>query len=778
MSAVGQDIHAADGEIDVRVAAQRLADGRTEFALQERREGEEWSERRLPRSRFFPVDASVGRWLASSPLAVGLPGVGEIEVRVTTQLLADGRMEFALQERREGEEWGERRLPDSRFLPAEAPAGRWLASSPLAVSLPDPDGERVRIEVRVAAQLLADGRMEFAIQERREDVEWGERRLPRSRFLPAAAPEDRWLASSPLTVSAPGATRDIEVRVAAQRLSDGRTQFALQERRVDGEWGPRRLPRSRFFPAGAAVGRWLASSPLAVSLLVPDPPPDMPAPSPTSRPALPPVELNISASVTVSAQHRAELVGRAIAELRDQMPESATKIEGLPWAKDGIAIGELNALRGLILLAKLGYAPGLIEEPWVVHGKNHAALESLWFLAINHPETLGKIMSHPTIRDGITDQEAKILATLTTAANPAGFFLDDHDLLDKLLDPGQVTLEERTITLPLAGETDITIIRTGPGVDSTMDYLEKSVRSIEEFMGLPFPRRQVIYLFVQAPGGGMHLGNHVQIRADEQSTSGESMLTIIAHEASHYYWTGAAGWLVEGAATFMESVVKGTLHGPYELGPCTLAQTISEFEELAPDPESWVYHDCQYSLGERLFRDLYHSMDETAFRRAFRRLYLHTVFDAPDECDNSTTTICHVKEAFTAFVPEGMRSVVEEVFARRYGDTDLADGSIEGVITGPDGRSHRQTALGVNRGGVSHRVETAPDGTFDVAVQSGSFSLEVYVLVDTEWRFVGWYDGKGGTTADPGQAFRVIVRGTAVEGIQIRLPPGLPTSGQ
>ena len=67
LSAFAQAAHAVAGQIELRVAAQRLADGRTEFAIQERREGEEWGERRLPRSRFFPAGASVGSWLASAP---------------------------------------------------------------------------------------------------------------------------------------------------------------------------------------------------------------------------------------------------------------------------------------------------------------------------------------------------------------------------------------------------------------------------------------------------------------------------------------------------------------------------------------------------------------------------------------------------------------------------------------------------------------------------------------------------------------------------------------
>ena len=242
------------------------------------------------------------------------------------------------------------------------------------------------------------------------------------------------------------------------------------------------------------------------------------------------------------------------------MPELATKIGGLPWVKDGIGSGEFNAIRGLIRLADAGHTARLIEQPWVVEGRNHPALESLWFLAINHPETLDKIMSHPTISDGITEQEAKVLATL--------YVLDGDELLDKLLDPEQVILEERTITLPLAGETELTIIRTRPGVDRTMDLLEQSVRSIEEFMGLPFPRRQGdLTCSLPAPGGGINFSTHVHIRADEQVTSSDrvragAMLSLLAHETSHHYWRCLPRWMAEGAAVFMDIVVADRIHDP------------------------------------------------------------------------------------------------------------------------------------------------------------------------------------------------------------------------
>ena len=66
----GVAAQAPDAEAEVRITARRLADGRTEFALQERAAGDSWGERRLPGSRFFPASPVVGRWLSSSPLTV------------------------------------------------------------------------------------------------------------------------------------------------------------------------------------------------------------------------------------------------------------------------------------------------------------------------------------------------------------------------------------------------------------------------------------------------------------------------------------------------------------------------------------------------------------------------------------------------------------------------------------------------------------------------------------------------------------------------------------
>ena len=65
--------HVLSGDAEVRISARRLDDGRTEFALQQRTDGE-WAERMLPRARYFPANPSSDRWLNSSPLTIETAG--------------------------------------------------------------------------------------------------------------------------------------------------------------------------------------------------------------------------------------------------------------------------------------------------------------------------------------------------------------------------------------------------------------------------------------------------------------------------------------------------------------------------------------------------------------------------------------------------------------------------------------------------------------------------------------------------------------------------------
>ena len=121
-----------EGDETVRIVARKLTDGRVEFGLQQRHTDTTWADRQLPTQRFFPTNASVDRWLASSPLRVQRPA-GETVVRIVARKLTDGRVEFGLQQRHTDTTWADRQLPTQRFFPTTATVGRWLASSALTL---------------------------------------------------------------------------------------------------------------------------------------------------------------------------------------------------------------------------------------------------------------------------------------------------------------------------------------------------------------------------------------------------------------------------------------------------------------------------------------------------------------------------------------------------------------------------------------------------------------------------------------------------------------------
>ena len=383
---------------------------------------------------------------------------------------------------------------------------------------------------------------------------------------------------------------------------------------------------------------------------------------------------------------------------RERMPEAAKQIDELPWVKDGISgESELLAVANLLRLFEVGYGDSLIGEPWVVAGSNFPALAELRLLSWN-TGPFARFIVHPAIVDGITEQEAKVLATLETIAFLDRWGIEDSDLFDKLLDPEQRILEERTVTLPLAGRTEIILVRTVAGDPRTMDFVERAMQGIEEFMGVPFPQQIVTIILVDSFGGGFQVGTHIQVNRnweqaigrEDQGRSPESWFRFLAHELSHYYWRGLPRWLIEGAATFMTLVVSDELHLTPEdaeallidrkFSPCTRLENLSELEALydaATDGEWWEYYNCLYLRGAMLWYDLYHALEEVTFRQAFRRVYLHKRWIAyghspsAGECGNeSVMSVCHVKEAFRTYVSEEDWPTVQAIFDRRYGPTD------------------------------------------------------------------------------------------------------------
>lgn len=62
----------------------------------------------------------------------------EAEVRITARFDSErGAVEFALQQRQPDGSWGQRAFPSARYFPSDATPGRWLNSSPIPVTVSD-----------------------------------------------------------------------------------------------------------------------------------------------------------------------------------------------------------------------------------------------------------------------------------------------------------------------------------------------------------------------------------------------------------------------------------------------------------------------------------------------------------------------------------------------------------------------------------------------------------------------------------------------------------------
>ena len=229
-----------------------------------------------------------------------------------------------------------------------------------------------------------------------------------------------------------------------------------------------------------------------------------------------------------------------------------------------------------------------------------SAMNSLRRLAALRPEAFVNVMSHRALTDGISDDVAPIVATLDGVAetNPS--------LIDVLLDPTKAFLERHTITLPLAGDVLLDIIRTAPGAAGSMDSLEHSVRGIEEYMGSPLPTKYVALLYenaVPSSFAGANRGTYITILPKydiDDSHEAQSSGSVIAHEVAHYCWRGNEDWVDEGAADFMASIVERAGTGQ-PIGvtnrPCGYAGSIAELESLGISSSAVLNSSATTRLG-------------------------------------------------------------------------------------------------------------------------------------------------------------------------------------
>ena len=433
-----------------------------------------------------------------------------------------------------------------------------------------------------------------------------------------------------------------------------------------------------------------------------------------------PAEGRIDFPSTLCTLSDPETNGR-LARLELDSPALAIEICALPWVADGIAVAERRAAELLPIFAAQypDVFIALLQKPWfrdnvtidkfiisysLSHIASHSESDALSILGMEFLDSIGfadaaaatslywllgfgdgdgayyeRIMSHPTLSDGITNEEAKIVALLHQSIDTG------PESAALLLDGTGVYLEERVVELPLSGETLLTIIRLRDRETLSMDLLEHGARVIEAFIGEPYLTHWIALFFDDVPRGG-HFGTHMTLTQDYDEETGwlwQYTPFILAHETAHYYWSGGQAWINEGTAQLLGYLseharigapIEATYFTSNECPPSVTTLAQLEMADLSPSQSA-----CPYYLGEAIFLDLYHSLGEETFRQGFRNLYLKsagndpipyyqdTQWDDPtDDCEGNFLGICHLAAAFKAGMSDEVAAKVDEIVARWY----------------------------------------------------------------------------------------------------------------
>ena len=366
-------------------------------------------------------------------------------------------------------------------------------------------------------------------------------------------------------------------------------------------------------------------------------------------------------------------------------PEATEALLALRWVEDGVVGMEGRVIDDLSAIASGASRTALriVGMPFLetLEPPDRGATAALRQLLSENDQVFRDVMGHQRIVDsGITDEMAIVVSTLGGVAetNPS--------LIDTLLQPRDVIVERRTVSLPWSGDVELAIIRTAEGAERSMDLLEFAVEEVERYMGSPLPTAYVGLLFEDAVAGGTagtNFGSHIAVLpkfdVDDDSQEARSAGRIIAHEVAHYYWSDNAAWIDEGMAEFLASESeKARADGLVEVTnpPCAQADSILAMEGLQLERGDAGFV-CNYSLGERLFIDLRRTIGESSFRAGANDLYLtSTVEDDADYFWGTSVGIYHLRESFVEADEEAEASI-----ARWYDGT----GSYSSNVSDLDG---------------------------------------------------------------------------------------------
>ena len=400
----------------------------------------------------------------------------------------------------------------------------------------------------------------------------------------------------------------------------------------------------------------------------------------------------------------------SLAALAESQPTLVTRLLNFSWLSDGITEDETQAVRYIGNLAKESHslAERLMSFPWIADGiteKEGAAIVHVKLIAgidpeiadsvVNLPGEVGSlgedalwslydilrsgrptrllgeqwfpILDEPWFQDGLTDEEAALIIVLRSAVNSEQLFQD--------LFRG-AHLRSETVSLPLAGEVNLFAVSRSP-FPRDSDILEGlgfGVEALEGFMGIPWPKTDVIVLqelesdFGQPnPSNGWNADTHIVVR--------DTSKALLYHELAHFLfgYNEVTRWLSEGAAEFLsyytlQATGKRSIrslsfndqtHIAEKCAPVGAANVYEVLLATAKDSESPLRF-CAYPIGAQFLAGLYRSLGHDVVSSSLIELYTTGQ-------ENRRATEDEIYQAFLSNTPPAKHDEFRELYACLHG---------------------------------------------------------------------------------------------------------------
>ena len=399
------------------------------------------------------------------------------------------------------------------------------------------------------------------------------------------------------------------------------------------------------------------------------------------------------------------------------------------WLADGLTTMEGRALESFTQLARENPELGretlrqpFMEPPFRFRDEDALAL----LVHLNRTSEpgdppsglLARLQEQPWFADGLDDLETALLALLANSP---------QDFQQSLMETPHIAA--KSIELPFSGSVDLIVVRSRPAPpeDAALAAMEAGARTIESFMGAPFPLTDLLLLVTDpeiwdVPGssifyGSWGQGTPIYLRAYmivNGHPSGPSKSTIY-HELAHYYYLISHSWLEEGTANFLETYTLGQGDAAWLEQRLTHldARPNCQRDHIQQHLDDYGGRQCNYDLGERFLLAMQFAIGPEATAAALRELYALSLYAVPLSED-----LIHY--AFKTSTPPGRQDDFDRVYRRYHGGTPTYASAPDNpdflplmalyMATAGDSWLYRREWQGAKPLEAWHGVEITPEG--------------------------------------------------------------------